>query len=368
MSLDRFLAFVSALCVGLVLLLGGWLMIADQQALLTDARQREIDQTSVVFSTTMDQAAILSATHSELLAADPSIRTHLAAGSRNELQAYAKPMFERLARLAGVSVVHFHDAAMKSFLRVWEPQNFGQDLSTFRPMVVAANHDRQTQKGLELGVRGLSLRAVSPVFDTSGSNFIGTVEVGVDLQALADLAKAASGSDFALVLDRRYLKDVGNAAVSANGLVLDAATDKGLFESILGAGKVQLSRSELLFFHRLGDRDLTIQGRPLIDYSGNMIGTILTVSDFGSLESYYNRSLVTIGSVFLAGLLIVTAIFMSTVRAAVIRPLKDLAVRVKASPEEAATSQATSGLKEFRDLQKAVSDAVSTRQDRAGEP
>lgn len=363
MSLDRLLAFVSALCVGLVLLLGGWLTIADQQALLVDARQREMDQTAVVFATTMDQAAILSATHSELLAADPTIRTLLGSGARSELQAYTKPMFERLSRLAGVGVVHFHDAAMKSFLRVWEPQNFGQDLSTFRPMVVATNHDRQTQKGLELGIRGLSLRAVSPVFAANGKDFVGTVEVGVDLQALAHLAKAASGSDFALVLDRRFLKDPGSSA-SANGLVLDAATDKALFEGILGAGRVQLSRSEVMFFHQLGDRNLTVQGRPLIDYSGNMIGMILAVSDFGSLETYYNRTLVTIGSVFVAGLLIVLAVFMSTVRAAVVRPLNDLTTRLRTAPQDIATSAPSSGLKEFRDLHKAVGEAVSADRNR----
>lgn len=359
MSLDRLLAIVSSLCIGLVLLLGGWLMISDQQALLTDARQREIDQSSVVFATTMDQAATLSATHAESLAADSKIRSLLASGARSELQAYAKPMFDRLSRLAGVGVVHFHDAAMKSFLRVWEPQNFGQDLSTFRPMVVAANHDRQTQKGLELGVRGLSLRAVSPVFAANGSDFVGTVEVGVDLQALADLAKAASGSDFALVLDRRFLRESTSGAASTHGLMLDAATDRTLFEGIMTAGRVQLSRSDVMFFHRSGDRNLTVQGRPLIDYSGNMIGTILTVSDFSSLETYYNRTLVTIGSVFLGGLLIVLAIFMSTVRAAVIRPLNDLTARLKAAPGDIAALPPASGLKEFRNLHGAVKAAVS---------
>lgn len=332
-------------------------MMSDQQALLVDARQRQIDQTAVVFTTAMDQAASLSATHSESLAADPAVGSLLQAGARDALQRHAKPIFDRLFRLAGIDVVHFHDAGMKSFLRVWEPQNFGQDLSSFRPMVVAANHDRQTQKGLELGIRGLSLRAVSPLLAADGQHLIGTVEVGVNLQALADLAKAASGSDFALVLDPRYLKATGTAATA--GLVLDAATDKTLFDRIIANGDVRLSRDKMVFAYDVDKRSLTVQSKPLIDYSGNMIGVILTVSDVSALEAHYNRSFVTLGSLFVAGLLIVFSIIMVTVRAAVVRPLRDLAEQVEAGSGTLLQSTPASGLSDYRRLHTAVVAAAS---------
>ncbi|WP_137130605.1 cache domain-containing protein [Rhizobium sp. FY34] len=361
MTIDRLLAAIAAFSVASVLLLGGWLMMADQQALLADARQREIDQTAVVFTTAMDQAAILSATHSEALASDPQVRALLKAGSRAEMQLHAKPIFDRLARLAGIDVVHFHDAQMRSFLRVWEPQNFGQDLSTFRPMVVAANHDRQTQKGLELGIRGLSLRAVSPVMDNDGKSLVGTVEVGVNLQALADLAKAASGSDFALVLDPRYMRDGNGAASSGIGLALDAATDKALFDQVIASGAVHLSRSNSIFSYSAGDRSLTFQSKPLIDYSGNVIGVILTARDFSRLEAHYNRSAVTLGSIFLTGLLIVFSIIMVAIRAAIVRPLAELAHKVETMPHELDDTPPSSGLTDFRRLHRAVSNAVSDR-------
>jgi methyl-accepting chemotaxis protein len=357
MTIDRLLAVVSSLCIGVVLAVGGWLMMSDQRALLIDARQRQIDQTAVVFTTAMDQAASLSATHSETLATDPAVRTLLQSGSRDALQAYGKPVFDRLSRLAGIDVVHFHDAGMKSFLRVWEPQNFGQDLSSFRPMVVAANHDRQTQKGLELGIRGLSLRAVSAILSEDGQALIGTVEVGVNLQALADLAKAASGSDFALVLDPRYLKST--ASTSNPGLILDAATDKALFDRIIADGKVHLSRDKMVFAYALDSKSLTVQSKPLIDYSGNMIGVILTVSDVSGLEAHYNRSLATLGSLFIAGLLIVFSIIMVAIRAGVVRPLRDLAEQVETAPKTLAEIPPASGLADYRRLRRAVATALS---------
>lgn len=357
MTIDRFLAVVSSLCIGTVLAFGGWLILSDQKALLADARQRQIDQTAVVFTTAMDQAASLSATHSEALGADPIVANLLQTGAREALQTYAKPIFDRLSRLAGIDVVHFHDAGMKSVLRVWEPQNFGQDLSTFRPMVVAANHDRQTQKGLELGIRGLSLRAVSPVLSSDGKGLIGTVEVGVNLQALADLAKAASGSDFALVLDPRYLRSSGSA--SSATLVLDAATDKALFERIIAGGNVRLSRDKMVFAHDVDQKSLTVQSKPLIDYSGNMIGVVLTVSDTSALEAHYNRSLVTISSLFVAGLLIVFSFLMVVIRAAVVRPLRDLCEQVEHGADHLAQAKPPSGLADYRRLYKAVVTAVS---------
>lgn len=364
MTIDRLLAAVAATLTALVLIIGGWLTIADQKALLDEARRREVDKTAVVFTTAMDQAATLSATHAELIAADAVARTLLAAGDRAGLQAHARPVLERLNRLAGIDVLHFHAADMKSFLRVWDPGNFGQDLSAFRPMIVAANHDHRTRKGLELGVRGLSLRAVAAVMD--GERLVGTVEAGVSLQSLADLAKAATGSDYALVLDPAFLKDVPAATrSSASGLVLDANTDKALFERVLAAGEAGLSRDSTLFTFPNGGRDLTIQGRPLIDYSGNMIGAILTTSDFGSLETHYRRTVVTIAAIGLAGFLVVFAAIMTAIRFTVVRPLQALTRAVEDNPAGAAGA-AEGGLKDYADLRRALGRALDVRENEGG--
>ena len=358
MTIDRALATATALSIALVLLIGGSLVIADERSLLYDAEKREIEKTAVVLTTAMNQAATLSATHSELLSVDPNVIRMMTAGARDELQAYSKPIFDRLRGLAGIDVMHFHDATMKSFLRVWEPANFGQDLSSFRPMVVATNHSHQTQKGLEVGIKGLSLRAVSAIMD--GPRLVGTVETGVRLQSLADLAKAATGGDYALVLDPQLLKGAQPSATGpSNGLVLDAATDRQLFERILGSGVVHLSHDSYQIAFDDGNRTLGVQGKPLIDYSGNVIGTILTTCDFTALRTYANRSLVTIIGVSLAGLMLMFAVIMVTIRVAVIRPLRALSESLEAGqplPASAATA-----LSDFRRLFAAVHKAAGTR-------
>ncbi|WP_162894958.1 cache domain-containing protein [Rhizobium terrae] len=365
MTIDRLVAAVAAAATASTLLLGGWLMISDQAAMLDQAKRREIDKTAVVLTSAMDQAATLSATHAESLAVDPAIRLALKARNRDQLQAYAKPILGRLNRSAGIDVVHFHAADMKSFLRVWDPGNFGQDLSTFRPMVVAANHDRMTRKGLELGIRGLSLRAVSAIAE--GEELVGTIEVGVSLQSLADLAKASTGGDYALALDPSFLKDMPNGNRSAPGaLVLDANTNKTLFDRVLASGNVVLARSRTTFEFSAEGQEITIQSRPLIDYSGNMIGVLLTTTDFADLRTHYNRSLVTIVIVGIGGFLIIFAAIMAIVRLAVIRPMRALEYMIRAEAENLVAAQPRSGLEDYGNVHQAVVDALKGR--RPAEP
>ncbi|WP_421594721.1 cache domain-containing protein [Shinella sp. M27] len=352
MKLDKTLSIVAAAALALTLSVGGWVLQMDARALLTQAEEQEIDATSLVLATAMDQAATLSATHAESLARDPAIITHLKSSDRAGLQAYARPIFEQLRTLGGVDVLHFHSADMHSFLRVWEPENFGQDLSRFRPMIVAANHDRRVRKGLELGVRGLSLRAVSAV--TEGENLIGTVEVGVDLKSLTELSKAATGADYALFLDAAAgITDKGEPS-QETGLKIEASTDAGLFQTLQQTGSIRLSRAAYLDKAKIDGRTLGIMGRPLLDFSGRMIGTIVVTRDFTGLEGHLSRSLVTIAAVAIVGFLVTFSIIMVTLRSLVLRPLETLAEQVKANAANKA--EILSSLPEFRALQSAVAE------------
>ena len=65
-----------------------------------------------------------------------------------------------------------------TFLRVHEPQLFGEALSSFRPTIVKCNLKRTIIKGLEQGKNGYSFRAVAPV--VYEGKHIGSLEVGFD--------------------------------------------------------------------------------------------------------------------------------------------------------------------------------------------
>ncbi|MDP3527071.1 MAG: cache domain-containing protein, partial [Hoeflea sp.] len=274
MRLDRALSLISASLIAGILLAGGLVTLAGQRALLRDAQTIQIEDASTVLSTVMEQAATLSATHSEAIGADADIAGLMTSGDRAALLAHAAPLLARLDAGGGINVLHFHTPDMTSFLRVWEPDNLGQDLSTFRPMVVAVNRDRRTRKGLELGLKGLSLRAASAI-ETPGG-LAGTVEIGVDLTALLHLAKAATGADYALFLDpAAAVRQDGTRLDGKAGLALEAATEAAFFGTLQQASAIELSRAPKFTSYKTEGRIFGVMGRPLLDYSGNLIGTIV---------------------------------------------------------------------------------------------
>lgn len=359
MKLDTALSLISAFLIAVILFIGGMVTQYSQRALLNEAEFAQIEDASTVLSTAMEQAAKLSATHSEAIAADARVAEMVKSGDRQALLDYSAPLFARLNAGGGIDVMHFHTADMKSFLRVWEPDNFGQDLSKFRPMIIAVNHNKRTQKGLELGVKGLSLRAVSAIDSTQG--FAGTVEIGVDLTSLLHLAKAATGADYALFLDpAAALREDGTKVDGKAGLSIEAATDASFFGNLQQANPVRLSRAPHLTRYSTDERIFGVMGRPLLDYSGNLIGTIVIARDFSKLESHLSRSLVTIWAISICGFLIVFPVFMITIRAFVIRPLNDLATCCVADDAEP-LSPLSSKLREYRNLHARIENLRAKR-------
>ena len=75
-----------------------------------------------------------------------------------------------------VSQFQFHLPDSISFLRLHQPEKFGDDLSAFRDTVNQANKNKEVVMGLEAGVAGYGFRVVAPV-SYEGSH-IGTVEYG----------------------------------------------------------------------------------------------------------------------------------------------------------------------------------------------
>ncbi|MGG7516487.1 cache domain-containing protein [Allorhizobium undicola] len=324
MSISTRLALTIAPLIALVLAAALGIVIFSSKQQLRESKASDMRTTALVLTTAMSQSALLSLTHAEEIASDPRVVKLMAAGDRDGLQALMKPRYDALNATAGVNMLHFHSADIKSFLRVQDPKNFGQDLSSFRPMIVAANRTRLAQKGLEVGLAGLSLRAIAPIVD--GERVVGTVEVGTDLKTLLDLAKSASAADFALFTSPAMTgltKQGQDASRGAASLSVESATDTALFNRLYSSGEIRLSREIFQGESRIDGETIGVLGQPLLDYSGRMIGSILIARNFSGLDSVLNREIVTAVALALCGLIAAYSIIMVTVRALVLKPLAD---------------------------------------------
>ncbi|MGL3606132.1 cache domain-containing protein [Rhizobium sp. G187] len=344
MTLDRTLALVTATCLTLVLAAAATVVISGSRQQLAEGKRQEMQATALLLTSSMGQAASLSATQALQIGRDAQVIALLKAQDRAALAAYLKPSYEALASEAGVNMLHFHTTDIKSYLRVQDPKNFGQDLSSIRPMILAANRSRKLQKGLEVGLAGLSLRAVAPVMD--GDTLIATFEVGVELKTLMDLAKSASGADFALFLSPAmsgYVPKDKAVSKDSTELLIESSTDTQLFEKLQAAGEIGLQREPVEGDVTLDSQRFGTLSQPLLDYSGRMIGTIVIARDITNLGSQFNRSLITALTVCILGFVFCYGVVMVTIRALVLRPIADLARYGQATTANPATAPETDG-------------------------
>lgn len=95
--------------------------------------------------------------------------------------------------------IHVHDADVKSFVRSWSPEKFGDDLSSFRQSIVQVKETKKPLVTIEVGKAGLVLRGISPVIDTGA--YLGSVEFIQGLNSIVSSAKKSDNVDIVVLLD-----------------------------------------------------------------------------------------------------------------------------------------------------------------------
>ncbi|WP_297441622.1 diguanylate cyclase [Sulfurimonas sp.] len=93
---------------------------------------------------------------------------------RTEVYNQLKKNYKRLEHM-GISQVHFHLPNNVSFLRMYAPQDYGDDLSQTREGIVLTNKTLQAQEGFEVCPYLLGYRFIYPLFYKN--KHIGSVEI-----------------------------------------------------------------------------------------------------------------------------------------------------------------------------------------------
>ncbi len=148
---------------------------------------------------------------SALLANIPAVQETFAKRQREELRKLLMPSFEVMQKKYALKKFHFHLPGLVekgetagqysnavSFLRLHQPENYGDDLSN-RKIVVTTNVSQRAQKGFTRETDGLSILAVIPMFYQQ--EHTGSVEFGMKFNT--DFLKAEYGIDFALYVAKQ---------------------------------------------------------------------------------------------------------------------------------------------------------------------
>ena len=166
--------------------------------------------------------------------------------------------------------IHIHDANLHSFLRVWNPKKYGDDLSGFRKTIVAVKREKKPLVAIELGRAGLVVRGLAPVI--YDGRYLGSVEF---MQGLNSIVKKArkDGYVMAIVMDNKYL-DVSRKLRSAPKVlhyslaVKSSVIDQDFFRDLANV-KIEDTKN-----YQITDKYL-VHSVAIRDFSNNIVGYAL---------------------------------------------------------------------------------------------
>ncbi|MDD5717111.1 MAG: diguanylate cyclase [Sulfuricurvum sp.] len=125
---------------------------------------------------------------------------------REKLFSIVGPIYKNLSKQNPyLKIMHFHTPESISFLRVHQPDKFGDDLSGFRHIINNVNAQKIKQIGLEVGRYGINYRVALPVSNANGEH-IGSFEFGIDLDYIFNLLHDDYGLESILFLNKEVFK------------------------------------------------------------------------------------------------------------------------------------------------------------------
>ncbi|HTU12724.1 MAG TPA: cache domain-containing protein [Allosphingosinicella sp.] len=329
-SAPRALIVVAALVIAVLTfaanrLFGGMTSAVEQS-------QVELMRSIIAFN--LEGAAANALARAEMTASDPLVRELLARQDRAGLLAHTQAMFNEQRDKYGVDQAQFHLAPATSFLRLQSPALFGDDLSRFRPIVVAVNRERVARKGVALARTGPGVFGVAPIRDMAG-NHVGSVEFGMDFGALLDRLKAAYGLELTLFIDEAPLRAYANgmppgAITEQNRLgttVRLHSTNWTLMRDLVNADDLRVHDEPRDWVRDAGGVPYGVVLYPLRSGSGEVLGAIAVARSFAPTRGAAGRTDVLQWLFALLGFLVLAGAAVIVIRGWLVRPLEAITGR-----------------------------------------
>ncbi|MBK5959808.1 hypothetical protein CCR97_16590 [Rhodoplanes elegans] len=269
-----------AVALVITIVLGGMVLLQMRAQDAIAERDRDTRMRLVAGAVTgaFDNAGKFALSLAEASARRPNVGEALARRDRARLQALSQGPYEYLSRQAGVQIYGFHTTDLRYLLRMHRLETFDDDISGFRPMVVAANRGRRAQAGVEIGIAGLGVRGIAIVEHEKSP--VGTMEVGLDLRPILDLVKASTNADVAVVIAPAMVGVALDPKLPRFGdLVLALSTDDDRFAALLKSTRMRALRDVEVTTREIEGRPFSVVSQPLVDFSGRLVGMTIALEE-----------------------------------------------------------------------------------------
>lgn len=215
-------------------------------------------------------------------------------------------MFQEQKKNFDVIGVEFHKTPAITFLRLQNPDSYGDDVSDYRETVVSVNKLKSKQKGLELDKSGLAIRGVVPVF--YDKEHIGSLEFMFSFMSILNKIKKNSGADISIFVSKKKYDDIFIETSNKNEKMEDKiieeknkkanTVDKFIFLESTNKEKIMsivtsryLNKGTVFYtvYPKVNGKEEGLAIEPLFDFSGAKIGAIVISKNFDKLNAQYKN-------------------------------------------------------------------------------
>ncbi|GGJ01648.1 methyl-accepting chemotaxis protein [Neoroseomonas lacus] len=308
-------------CVGF-----GTIVVLRSDAASTARTEETLEQARSGFDAALAAEARELASVAATLAAMPPVTDALARRDRAVMLALLRD--SQAAVEAGGARLNVHAAPAVNFLRVWRPEQNGDDISARRRTVVDAVRTGQTQVGLERGLRDISIFGVAPIRGANG--VIGVVDVALNLTpaVLQRIRNAIDTNVAVLRATEQGFEPIGSTlSAAANGL--------GTAEARAAAMRGQRMRSTA----EANGQQYAVLTFPLHDVAGQAIGVVELAID-GRAAGAARAEVLRFVLITAAVLLVIAILLGLLVARSIARPVTALTARM----QTLATGDLTAGV------------------------
>src|SRR4051812_34663082 len=296
---------------------------------LTSAvEQDQFDLMKTVIRSSLRAAEDRAMARAEMIANLPSVRDIFAKRDRERLLAECGPMFDIQKAKYGVDQMQFHIPPAVSFLRLHAPTQHSDDLTKFRPLVVAVNTDRVARKGLVIARTGPAIFGVVPMTDPAGAHS-GSLDVGMDFNPILDGLKATYQLEFALFIAEEPLRKFANGL---SGDVLAEENRRGKFIKFhsthwalmneLASETDVINAVEDGYTRKLRGVTYGVVTMRLRDPGGEPLGLLAVAKDFSASRAAAGRSLVWQSLLALFAIVVLAVAIIVVLRGFLLRPIQ----------------------------------------------
>ena len=204
--------------------------------------------------------------------------------------------------------IHIHTKNVESFLRGWNIKKFGDDLKSFRNSILAVRDTKKTVSGFEIGIAGLTIRAITPIIEDG--EYLGSIEFIQGINSVVKELKTDE-KELLLLMEQQYLniaEELNKNPKLGNYVIAQKDYDKETADIVSKIGVNTIISST----YTISDKHFFI-AVPVKDYSGKVVGQAVISENMAIVNKLIDQTTyimtVSIVSMLIMMLLINTAVF-----------------------------------------------------------